>query len=381
MQLITTTQDLAAATAALARHDVITVDTEFMRESTFWPRLCLIQMAAEGVEALVDTQAPELDLAPFFELMANENVLKVFHAARQDIEIVYHAAGVIPHPIFDTQVAAMVCGYGDSISYDALVRKTSGADIDKSHRFTDWSRRPLSDRQLAYALADVTHLLDVYRVLAAQLEKNGRAHWLTEEMDVLTAPATYDLHPEDAWRRLKLKVRGNRQLAVLMEVAAWRETEAQRRDLPRGRIIKDEAIYEVASQLPKNADRLAELRTISRGLAQSEMGRGLLAAVESGLRRDPATLPPLERRAPLPSGIGPTVDLLKVLLKMVCDKEGVAQRIVATSDELQAIAADDAADVPAMRGWRRELFGEMALKLKHGEIALAIRKGRVAIRN
>ena len=261
MKTITTTEELAEAVEALSRHDQITVDTEFMRESTFWPILCLVQMAAPGIEYLVDPLAPDIDLSPFYKLMANEKVLKVFHAARQDVEIIYHRAGVIPHPIFDTQVAAMVCGYGDSISYDALVKRTSGADIDKSHRFTDWSRRPLSDKQLAYALADVTHLIDAYEVLSTKLEENGRASWMREEMDVLTSPATYDLHPEMAWKRLKPKTKKARQLAVLIEVAAWRETEAQRRDLPRGRIIKDDAIQEIATHMPSSEDKLSELRT------------------------------------------------------------------------------------------------------------------------
>lgn len=379
MQLITDTKSLTSATADLARHDVITVDTEFMRESTFWPKLCLIQMAAPGVEVLVDTLSDKLDLKPFYELMANEKVLKVFHAARQDIEIVYHQSGVIPHPIFDTQVAAMVCGYGDSVSYDQLVNKTTGGDIDKSHRFTDWSRRPLSDKQLAYALADVTHLLDVHDVLRTELKNSGRAHWLREEMDILTAPATYDQHPEDAWKRLKLRVRKPKQLAVLMEVAAWREQEAQSRDLPRQRVIKDDSIYEIATHMPRDADKLGELRTVSRGLARSDLARGLLAAIGRGMERDPKTLPRIDRREPMPPGVAPLTDLLKVLLKKVCDEKAVAQRIVATTDDLQEIAMNDDADVQAMKGWRRELFGEAALRLKRGEIALAVKKGRLRI--
>lgn len=377
MKTITTTKELAEAAEALSRHEVITVDTEFMRESTFWPVLCLIQMAAPGIEALVDPLTDGIDLAPFFKLMADEKVLKVFHAARQDVEIIYHRAGVIPHPIFDTQVAAMVCGYGDSVSYDALVRKTTGGEIDKSHRFTDWSRRPLSDKQLAYALADVTHLRDVHAILAEKLAKNGRAAWMREEMDVLTSPATYDLHPETAWKRLKPKTKKAKQLAVLVEVAAWREEEAQRRDLPRGRIVKDDAIQEIAVHMPTSEEKLGELRTISKGLARSDMGRGLLAAIKRGMERDPRTLPSIERREPLPGWAGATVDLLKVLLKKISDGEGVAQRIIANSEDLQKLACDDEADIPALKGWRRELFGEAALKLKRGELGLAVEGGRV----
>jgi len=379
MKPITSTKELAAAVRALAAHDIVTVDTEFMRETTFWPNLCLIQMAASGIAVLIDPLAEKLDLAPFFELMGNEKVLKVFHAARQDLEIIYHLAGVIPHPIFDTQVAAMVCGYGDSVGYEALVKKTTGAEIDKTQRFTDWSRRPLSDKQLSYALSDVTHLLDVHETLAAKLAANKRAHWLREEMDILTAPATYAQHPENAWKRLKLKARKPRQLAVLMEVAAWRETEAQRRNQPRGRILKDEAIYEIATQAPTSEEALAQLRMISRGFARSDMARGLIAAVKRGIKRDPKTLPSIERREAPRAGVGPIGDMLKVLLKMICDEEGVAQRIVATADELHEIAASDKADVPALKGWRRELFGAAALKLKHGEIALAVEGDRVAI--
>ncbi|MDP2620494.1 MAG: ribonuclease D [Hyphomicrobiales bacterium] len=379
MKPITSTQELAAAVRALAAHDVVTVDTEFMRETTFWPKLCLIQMAASGITVLIDPLAEKLDLKPFFELMANEKVLKVFHAARQDLEIIHHLAGVIPHPIFDTQAAAMVCGYGDSVSYEALVKKTAGAEIDKSHRFTDWSRRPLSDKQLSYALADVTHLLDVHEVLAAKLAENRRADWLREEMEILTAPATYAQRPEDAWKRLKVKLRKSRQLAVLIEAAAWREAEAQRRDQPRGRILKDEAIHEIANHAPTTEEELAQLRMISRGFARSEMARGLVAAVKRGLKRDLKSLPAIDRREAPRAGVGPIGDLLKVLLKMICDEQGVAQRIVATADELHLLAADDKADVPALKGWRRELFGAAALKLKRGETALAIEGDRVAI--
>ncbi|HEU4986991.1 MAG TPA: ribonuclease D, partial [Rhizobiaceae bacterium] len=244
MELIKTRKELEAVTTELAKSDFVTVDTEFIRETTFWPELCLIQMAAPGITALVDPLAEGMDLTPFFDLMRDETVTKVFHAARQDIEIIFHLGGLIPHPVFDTQVAAMVCGFGDSVSYDQLVQKVTGNRIDKSSRFTDWRHRPLSDKQLEYALADVTHLIDIYLYLREELEREDRAHWLTEEMSVLTARETYDPHPDDAWKRLKMRVRKPIELAVLQHVAAWRDREARERNVPRGRVIKDDAIYE-----------------------------------------------------------------------------------------------------------------------------------------
>lgn len=379
MVLITTTCDLAEMVRSLRDSPVLTVDTEFMREATFWPVLCLVQVASEDQQFLIDALVPDLDLSPFFDLMRDQKILKVFHAARQDIEIIYHLSGSIPHPIFDTQVAAMVCGYGDSVSYDALVRKITNGEIDKSQRFTDWSRRPLNDMQLAYALADVTYLHDIYRVLDRKLRQNRRAHWMCEEMEILTSPATYENHPADAWRRLKVKERKPRQLASLIEIAAWREKEAQQRDLPRGRIMKDDAVCEIAAQMPRTRAELCHLRSIGPGFARSPHVDAVLAAIERALTSDLSRLPRVHLRAPLPAGARPTVELLKVLLKKICDAEGVASRIVATVGDIEQIAAHDDADVPALRGWRRELFGDMALRLKNGEIALTVRDGQVTI--
>ncbi|RUX90890.1 ribonuclease D, partial [Mesorhizobium sp. M2A.F.Ca.ET.040.01.1.1] len=244
MRVITTQEELESVVGAFEKSEFVTVDTEFIRETTFWPILCLIQIAAPGIEALIDPLAPDIDLKPFFRLMANEAVLKVFHAARQDIEIIVHLGNLVPHPVFDTQVAAMVCGFGDSVSYDQLVQKVTGARLDKSSRFTDWRHRPLSDKQLEYALADVTHLIKVYQHLSAELKREDRAHWLNEEMDILTSRETYDPHPEDAWKRLKMRLRKPQELAIVQAVAAWREREARERDVPRGRVLKDDAIYE-----------------------------------------------------------------------------------------------------------------------------------------
>jgi ribonuclease D len=380
MNLITRNDELADACARLGAAPYIAVDTEFMREQTFWPRLCLIQIAANGGEVLIDSLAPGLDLTPFFELMINERVLKVFHSARQDIEIVHHLAGVIPHPIFDTQVAAMVCGFGEAVSYSMLVKRLLNRNLDKTSRFTDWSRRPLSERQLTYALGDVTHLRDLYPKLQTQLDKSERASWLSEEMGVLTDPATYQLHPEQAWRRLKMRIKTPKALAVLMELAAWREREAQTQDVPRSRILKDEALYDIASQAPRTAEDLGSLRTLHNGFARSMRGRAVLDAVGRGLERDPKSIPPIERGEPMPPEAQAVVDLLRVLLKATAGRHGVAPKLIATSDELEEIARSDETDVPVLRGWRRKLFGEDALALKRGELALVIKDGEVAVR-
>jgi ribonuclease D len=379
MNLITRTEDLAAACSALASAPFIAIDTEFMREQTFWPRLCLIQMAGGDTEVLIDSLAPELDLRSFFDLMVDESVLKVFHSGRQDIEIVHHLAGVIPHPIFDTQVAAMVCGFGEAVSYSMLVKRLLSRNLDKSSRFTDWSRRPLSERQLTYALGDVTHLRDLYPKLRAQLDKSGRASWLNEEMAVLTDPATYELHPEHAWRRLKMRIKTQKALAILIELAAWREREAQTQDIPRSRVLKDEALYDIAGQAPCTAEELGSLRSLHNGFARSQRGRAVLDAVKKGLERDPATVPKLQRGEPMPPEAQAVVDLLRVLLKATAGRHGVAPKLIATSDELEQIARSDDADAAALRGWRRKLFGEDALALKRGELALAVRAGAVTV--
>ena len=376
MDLINTTEELAAVCSRMARHPFVTVDTEFLRETTYYPLLCVAQMASPDEAVVIDALATGLDLAPFFALMENESVTKVFHAARQDIEIIWNMAETIPHPIVDTQVAAMVLGYGDSISYDQLVQRITGDTLDKSHRFTDWTRRPLSDAQITYALSDVTHLRDVYLALAADLEKRGRSSWVEAEMDILTSPETYRADPERAWERLKSRVRKPKELAVLIEVAAWREREAQTRDVPRGRVIKDEVIGDIAVQAPTTLERLGHLRSLPKGFERSRWGDQIIEAVKRGLERDQKTLPRLERFRPAPNGAA-TVELLKVLLRMTAERHGVAAKVIATVDDLDRIAADDEADIPALKGWRRELFGEKALALKHGRLALAVDKGRV----
>jgi ribonuclease D len=380
MHVITTQKELETVVSALEKSEFVTVDTEFIRETTFWPELCLIQMAAPGVTALVDPLAPGLDLKPFFALMANPAVTKVFHAARQDIEIVFHLGGLIPNPVFDTQVAAMVCGFGDSVSYDQLVQKVTGVHLDKSSRFTDWRHRPLSEKQLSYALADVTHLVDVYLHLQAQLEREGRAHWLDEEMGVLTSLETYDPHPDDAWRRLKVRLRKPIELAMVQSVAAWREREARERNVPRGRVLKDDVIYEIAQQQPRDATALARLRTIPKGWERSSTAASLLEVVDKTLQIPTEQLPKLPKPTQAPEGTGAASELLKVLLRQVADQQGVAAKVLASGDDIDRIAAEgEKADVPAMQGWRREVFGDIAARLVRGELALKFDNKKVAV--
>jgi len=378
MDLIKSRSELEQAVAALEKSDFITVDTEFIRETTFWPELCLIQMAAPGVTALVDPLAEGMDLAPFFRLMENGKVVKVFHAARQDIEIIYNHGGLIPNPIFDTQVAAMVCGFGDSISYDQLVNRITGEHIDKTSRFTDWRHRPLSEKQLRYALADVTHLIPVYEHLRDKLAREGREAWLKEEMDVLTARETYDPHPDDAWKRLKMRARKPIELAVLQHIAAWREREARERNVPRGRVMKDDALYEVAQQQPRDVTALSRLRTITKGWERSASAAALLKAVNDALALPKEALPKLPKHHQAPEGAAAAAELIKVLLKLVAEKEGVAPKMLASTDDIEKIAAEgEKADVPALHGWRHEVFGGEALKLLRGEIALRFANRRI----
>jgi ribonuclease D len=377
MQPITTTSELAAVCRRMATLPFVTVDTEFLRETTYYPLLCVAQMASADEAVVIDSLAPGIDLAPFFELMADEKVMKVFHAARQDIEIVWHRAELIPHPIFDTQVAAMVLGYGDSISYDQLVQRITGDTLDKSYRFTDWTRRPLSEAQLSYAVSDVTHLRQVYTALVDDLGRRGRVDWVLEEMQVLTSADTYRMDPENAWRRLKTRVRKPKELGVLIEVAAWREREAQARDVPRSRVLKDEVVGDIAVQAPNTLEKLKHLRSLPKGFERSRTAEGIVAAVTRGLERDAKTLPQLARLPPPVNGTA-VVELLKVLLRMISERHHVAAKVIATVDDLERIAADDDAEVPALIGWRRELFGERALALKHGKLSLAIERGRVA---
>jgi ribonuclease D len=379
MRVITEGGPLKELCAALLAGPFVAVDTEFMRESTFWPKLCLIQAAGAEAEAVIDPRADGLDLAPFWEVLAAPNVVKVFHAARQDIEIFYKLAGAMPTPVFDTQIGAMACGLGDSIAYDALVQAFLKRRVDKSHRFTDWSRRPLSRDQLDYALADVTHLRDLYPLMIDRLDRQGRRKWVEEEHAGLVDPAIYDTEPENAWARLKFKRTNPEYLAALRAAAAWRERLAQSRDVPRARILKDDAIYEIAEQRPRSASAFDRLRAVPKGFGNSRMGQELAAALDAALA-DPAAYAPQVDRTPGPPPGGATVELLKVLLRHASDSHGVAARLIASVTDLEWIAANDHADCRALTGWRREIFGEQALALKHGRLALSLERGRVVVR-
>jgi ribonuclease D len=376
MSLLTTTRELAELCTELAREPFVALDTEFMRDRTYFPKLCLIQLAGERRHAAVDPLAKELDMTPLFALLADPKVVKVFHAARQDIEIFYHLTGQIPTPLFDTQLAAMVCGYGDEVGYDTLVAQLAKARIDKSSRFTDWARRPLSAEQLAYALADVTHLRVVYQKLKQKTEETGRTAWVAQELAELTDPRTYQQSPEEAWKRLKVRSRDPRFLAVVQALAAWRERTAQERDLPRNRIIRDDLLLEVAANRPTSAEELARLRRVS---LDRRAAAGAVEAVRAALALPEAELPRIAPPPKTPRGLGPMVELLRVLLKLQCEEHHVAQRLVATSGDLEAIAVEEAPEIPALKGWRYEVFGRAALALKRGEIGLAIREGRLSL--
>jgi len=378
--VVTETPELEQLCQTLSRDAFVAVDTEFMREKTYWPVLCLIQIAGSAHEAIIDPQSPGLDLAPFFRLMADPNVLKVFHAARQDIEIMVHLSSIVPSPIFDTQVAAMVCGFGDQVGYEQIVRQLAKAHIDKSSRFTDWSRRPLSHKQLAYALSDVTHLRTVYEKLKERLARTGREPLLKEEMAILTSLSTYNTEPEHAWKRIKVRLRSKKQAGVLMALAAWREREAQEKNVPRARVLKDDAVAEVAIQMPQTKEALSSLRALPRGFAGSRHGESLLAAVKEGLAADPESIPPLDqRREVMPERAQAAAEVLKLALKIVSEGHGIASKLIASSSDIEALALDDEADVPLLHGWRRNLFGEVALALKHGRAVIGFRDGRAEI--
>lgn len=378
MKLITTTEQLAAFCRPLANAEFITVDTEFMRERTYWPKLCLAQVAGPDDAAAIDALAEGIDLGPLDELMANSKVLKVFHAARQDIEIFYLRMNRVPQPLFDTQVAAMVCGHGEAASYESLASKLAKAKIDKSSRFTDWSRRPLSEKQLHYALADVTHLRVVYEKLHDRLTRTGREAWIAEEMAILRDPSIYVVEPEEAWRRLKPRNPSPRQIVILRELAAWREREAQRVNVPRQRILRDEQLLEIAAHAPGNVADLGATRGLGKGFVEGKQGQAVLAAVARALEIPDSELPRRER-GPEPLQVpGAVVDLLRVLLRLRCDATGVASRLVAASDELDRLAAGKR-DVPCLHGWRAEIFGNDALRLISGELALVLKNDQIRV--
>ncbi|TVQ54457.1 MAG: ribonuclease D [Rhodobacteraceae bacterium] len=387
MKIVTDQQGLHALCADFSASPYVAVDTEFLRERTYFPVLCLIQIARPARDAedeaeaaaIIDPMAEGLDLAPFLDLMANPDVVKVFHAARQDVEIFFNLSGRTPAPMFDTQVAAMVCGYGDQIGYETLVRKIAKASLDKSSRFTDWSRRPLSEKQLHYALGDVTHLRAIYEHLSRQLARSGRGDWVAEEMATLCDPETYRNDPDTAWKRLKTRSGAGKFLAAAKTLAAWREREAQTRDVPRNRLMKDDALLEVASTRPKTLEELSGLRLLQREARKGPAADAILAALAEAEAMPPSERPVIEERPEPKQGSAALVELLKVLLKAKSDETGVAQRLIASSADLDLLANEDAPAIPALAGWRREVFGEDALRLKRGEIALTATRDGVRV--
>ncbi|MFV2052969.1 ribonuclease D [Aliiroseovarius sp. YM-037] len=382
MKTITTTDELANFCEAAKAHPYVTVDTEFLRERTYYSKLCLVQLAMPGKDdstaVLVDPLVNGLSLEPLYDLFRDESVVKVFHAARQDLEIFFIEGGVFPKPLFDTQVAAMVCGFGEQVGYETLVRKIARASVDKTSRFTDWSRRPLTDAQKTYALADVTHLRVVYEFLAAELKKSGRSPWVEEELEVLTSPDTYIIKPDEAWRRVKTRTNSGKFLALVRELARFRETHAQSANVPRNRVYKDDALLELASTKPRSLQDLGRSRLLLREARKGVIAEGILAAVTAALESDPATHPkPDTSRDKL--NVNPALaDLLRVLLKSKAETEGVAQKLVATASELDAIAAGQR-DVPSMKGWRNTVFGADARRLCEGKVALAAKGSQVTV--
>jgi ribonuclease D len=377
--LISTTEALRALCDRLAAEEFVTVDTEFMRERTYWPELCVVQLAGAHEVAVIDAQAPEIDLAPLGDLLADQAVMKVFHAARQDIEIFVLRFGDVPKPLFDTQIAAMVAGFGEQVGYEALVSALAGGSIDKAYRFSDWSARPLSASQITYAAADVTYLRTVYNRLCARLKQDGRLDWVAEEMAELADPALYRADPEAMWERLRPRSNNRRFLGMVRALAAWREREAQRVNIPRQRLVRDETLLEIAATAPANPDGLARARGISRGFAEGRTGTSLLAAIEAAKAVPEDALPeaPRSRDGARPSPA--LVSLLKVLLAAKCEDHHVAARLVASSDDIDRLATEEAPDIAALHGWRREVFGEDALALKQGRVALGVAGRRVKL--
>jgi ribonuclease D len=378
MRIVRQTEELEALIREIRNAPYVALDTEFMRDQTYWPKLCLVQVASPGTEAIIDPLADGIDLSSLYALLKVPDLLKVLHAGRQDIEIFFHRSGTIPDPLFDTQVAAMVCGFGDAASYETLARRLANAETDKSARFTDWSRRPLSPRQLDYALADVTHLRTIYEALAAQLERTGRTQWVAEEIAALKDPNLYRLDPKDAWRRMKVRTSNRRFLGVIAALAAWREREAQSLDIPRNRVLRDEALFEVAAHPPAQPADLERIRALPKGFSASRLGRSLMEAVAQGASM-PLPEPAAPERRPRREPSTATVDLLKTLLRLRADQAGVAHRLIADGDDIARLAARDDEGVPALHGWRAEVFGKDALALRKGELALTLEDGEAVV--
>lgn len=379
--LISSTDDLAALVSRMKGHGFVAVDTEFMRENSYWPDLCLVQVASPDEAAAIDPKADGLDLEPLLELMVkNDEILKVFHAGGQDLEIIHNLTGEVPNPLFDTQVAAMALGYGEQIGYSNLVESVLGHNLDKGARFTDWSRRPLDKRQIDYAIADVTHLATIFPKLVNKLVKTGRGAWLDEEMDRLADPSSFAFPPEDAWKRLKLPSRNPAVLGRLKALAGWRETEARSKNLPRGRIVKDDTLNELAAHPPKTQEDLGKVRGLSSGWRNNDIGARMMAALSKAEPLDAEELPAREPRRPgLTKDAALVSDLLKLLLKIRAKEAGVAAKLIARSDELEALAAGVRSDLNILSGWRFDEFGRDAVELVEGRLAFATEHGKLKL--
>ena len=376
--IIQTQDELNDFCAALAKGPYLTIDTEFLRDKTYYSKLCLVQMAGPDVDAkAVDPVDTDLDWTPVYDLLVNEGVLKVFHAARQDLEIFYQINGKIPHPIFDTQVAAMVCGYGDSISYSALVQDLTGHGLEKSSQFTDWSRRPLSSKQLTYALHDVVYLREVYEKLHEALRQKERESWVNAEMEILTSSETYDMHPENAWERIKIRSDKPEVFAILKELAMWREATAQKKDVPRGRILKDDCLADLALYKPKDMEGLMRVRSLPKPVAQGDTGQKLISLIKKARQSPKDTWPARENNRPFPKSARSTLEMLKMLLKINAAEADVTPKIIASAKDMERLAAEDAPNIPALKGWRNEIFGKNAQKMKSGELGLTLKNGDI----
>ncbi len=376
--IIQTQEQLNNICDALSKKEYLTIDTEFLRDKTYFSKLCLVQLAAKGVDPVaLDPIATDLDWSPFYDLMQNQNVLKVFHAARQDLEIFFQENDKIPNPIFDTQVAAMVCGYGDSIAYARLVNDITGEQIAKNAQFTDWSRRPLSEKQLTYALGDVTHLRDVYETLSARLKKQNRIHWVEQEMDILTNPETYIMRPCEAWKRIKIRSDKPQVLAVLKNLAEWRETLAVTKNLPRGHIIKDDVLANIALYMPKTKDAMSRIRGVPANITKGKHAPVIFDLIQQALNMPKDKWPMVQKRKPFPNDLSPKLEMLKLLLKINCSQNNVASKLVASNQDLENIALDNFDAVNSMKGWRFEVFGSDALALKNGEISLGLKNNKI----
>ena len=376
--LITEQKALEAFCDTLKTQEFITVDTEFLREKTYYPLLCLIQIGdPQGNAKAIDPIDTNLDLTPLYNLLFDKGILKIFHAARQDLEIFYNLTGKVVQPIFDTQIAAMVCGYGDSVGYENLVRNITGNSLDKSVQYTNWANRPLSERQIDYALGDVTYLVDVYRKLSEELEKRGRTSWVYQEEEILNDPSTYENDPFEAWKRVKVKSPKAKTLAVLRELAAWREKRAQTKDLPRSWVLRDDTLADMAAQTPKNTAQLKKIRNMPPELAENHHGKTLLELIEKALNSNSKTWPQPKKKTPIPPHVASTIDILRMLLKVQCTQHEVATKLLISTEELGLLALSDDADIPALKGWRYEIFGRHALALKKGELAVGLKGNKI----